>query len=149
MDSPPPRKRRRKCRQTASNLFEDFEGSYGVRCFVEAKSVKKMRLNLYRTVNDNGGYRNVIKRITDDALNYYNSHSDRRLVTSDRKQVCTCPAIGCIVLALHICQKYNYQDDPDRVRELVSIVAKVDEGFDRFMTFLDPLSFTFEVDQIL
>ena len=60
-----------------------------------------------------------------------------------------CQWIYNILLALHVCQHFNYHDEPALVKHLIHIVSDFDKGFDRFMMFLDPLSFSFEIDQTL
>lgn len=63
------------------------------------------------------------------------------------EHVCTTRPV--IVLAAHICQNYNIDDEPELLADILMSVFLCDGGFDRFVIFLDPLTFPFDVDPII
>ena len=62
-------------------MFDEFARTYGDRCFVDSSKLKKIRHFLYRKMHDHGGYRDVMKRIAEDALKYHTVNANVRIVT--------------------------------------------------------------------
>lgn len=54
-----------------------------------------------------------------------------------------------IVLAAHICQKYNIDDEPELLADILMSMFLYNGGLDRFDIFLDPLTFSFDIDPII
>ena len=80
-----------------------------------------------------------------DAVNLHRRHSLQN--GSDEPHACTTHPV--IVLAAHLCQKYQIVDEPEMLQSILMSVFSCEGGFDRFVNFLHPLIFTCEVDPIL
>ena len=130
---------------SSSNIFEDLLRLHGPECFRRSDRMSRIKNSLCRYIKASGNYKKVVKTVIGDAVRFHRRHSVRDGKEADH--VCTTHPV--IVLAAHLCQKYNIDDEPELLRDILMSVFLCDGGFDRFVTFLDPLIFPFEVDPII
>ncbi|KAI0219643.1 hypothetical protein LSAT2_028848 [Lamellibrachia satsuma] len=129
----------------SSNIFEDLLRLHGPECFRRSDRMSRIKNSLYRYIKASGNYKKVVKTVIGDAVRFHRRHS----VHHDNEVDHVCATHPVIVLAAHLCQKYNIDDEPELLRDILMSVFLCDGGFDRFVTFLDPLIFPFEVDPII
>ena len=103
--------------------------------------------SLYRYIQASGNYKTVVKKVVGDAVRskFHRRHSDQN--ASDPHHACATHPV--IVLAAHLCQKYQIVDEPELLQYILMSVFLCDGGFDRFTSFLDPRISPFEVDPII
>ena len=132
-----------------SNTFKDLKLMYGFGCFKDQRKLKKIRNNIYAQIRSQCNYKKVVKNIIRAALAFHNEQTDLARKAGLDSPEATSGTIGAVLIAAHLCQKYQVNDATDLVRNVVVLIFQHEGGFDRFFSFLDPLVFPYEVDPII
>ena len=135
----------RKSLKMSSNIFDDLHHLHGPECFSRTDRMNRVKNALYRYIKASGNYKKVVKTVVGDAVCFHRRHSVQN--GSDAHHACAIHPV--IILAAHLCQKYQIVDEPELMQAIFMSVFLCDGGFDRFVSFLDPLIFPFEVDPII
>ena len=133
------------------NIFDSLEIAHGPYPYACLEKCKKVRGAVIRFIRGNGGYRNVVFRVVRDAMAYHDRnhletcHLGKRIY---RDVDLKCVSSNVLVIAASCCQKYCIKEK-DLIKQVLFKLFYCEGHLDRFMTFLDPLVFPFEVDSIL
>ena len=128
-----------------SSIFDDLYQVHGPKCFGRTNRMNRIINSLYRHIKASGNCRKVVKKVVGDAVCFHRRHSDQN--GSDPHHACATHPV--IVLAAHLCQKYQIVDEPELLQDIFMSVFLCDGGFDRFTSFLDPRISPFEVDPLI
>lgn len=142
------------------DYFKKLQKDHGDNCFEAPGKLKKLTNLVHAHIRGHCCYKEVIKRIVRAACSYYLERrkdegkndtldNNNNFDNDSPMDGTTSSNIGVLVLAAHLCQKYEISDDPWLVTEVLRHVFREDGGFDRLFCFLDPLIFPYEIDQIL
>lgn len=127
-----------------TNLFCHIRESFGHDCYRNKGKLKRVRNFLYKYVAWQGHYKAVVRKVVQGAIDYHKDNHQELAAEVEVEDVC--PDHSVLSLAAHLCQKYELVTEQELLQELLLALFECDNGFDRFMTFLDPLTFPFEVD---
>ena len=132
----------------SENIFERFRVIYGYNCYQNVVVVQKIAQCIYRHMISCGNYKPVVKRIIKSAIDYH-SQKCRMHFPDMHSYAVDKSTHNVIVIAAHLCQKYDITDAPDLMKRLFDEAYGCDNGFDRWMSFLDPLTHSFELETLL
>ncbi len=139
------------------NVYQQLQTSFGLNCYQHADKIKRVQNFITKFIRDNSGYREVVRKFVYDAIIFHQRHRPRGntntrstflgYCNNSYKHACSVHSV--ILIAAHICQKFNLNDDHQLIAKVLTDSYQCDSGFEPFFSFLDPLVFPFEVDSII
>ena len=131
------------------NVFQELQFIHGPTAYQNMDIVKRIRNTLKKFISSNGCYHKVIVRIVNDAIQFHEKWRCATVGPGYSSYRSKCVVHSVLIIGAHFCQRYNILEVPQLIRDILKTSYACEGGFDRFLCFLDPLIFPFEVDPIL